>query len=161
MSFTEGDDQRYAIPVKRIGADDAAAFEHLRPGAVIARLDDHQLLVDAMADETGAAQVISATTKKETFTAGNTTVRGQPRRPTKELALGEDSTVHLLGVEQSNTSVIVDGARIAKLIRRLEPGLNPDVELPAHLAAAGFEHVPGVLATLDVDLPGHAGSRRA
>ena len=158
VAFTEGDDQRYAVPVMRIGADHAAAFEHLRPGAVIARLDDHGLLVDAMADEHGAAQVIAAATRKQSFSSGPTTVRGQPRRPTKQIALHPDSTVHLLGVEQSNTSVLVDGTKIAKLIRRLEPGLNPDVALPEHLASEGFAHVPGVVTTLEVDLPGHAES---
>ncbi len=39
-------------------------------------------------------------------------------------------------------------------MRRLEPGPNPDVELPAHLTKQGFGHVPGVAATLEIDLVG-------
>ncbi|MET0910927.1 MAG: hypothetical protein ABWZ99_15785, partial [Ilumatobacteraceae bacterium] len=40
------------------------------------------------------------------------------------------------------------------LIRQLNPGENPDVTLPVHLRAAGFEQVPGVAGTLDVELDG-------
>ena len=57
-----------------------------------------------------------------------------------------------VGVEQSNSSVIVGGRVIAKLIRQLSPGENPDVTLPLHLRGAGFEHVPGVAGTLDVTI---------
>jgi maltose alpha-D-glucosyltransferase/alpha-amylase len=54
--------------------------------------------------------------------------------------------------------VILGGRVIAKLIRRLAPGENPDVTLPLHLRAAGFEHVPGVTGTLDVTFEGAAPS---
>ena len=49
---------------------------------------------------------------------------------------------------------ILDGRVIAKLIRRLEAGLNPDVELPAHLRSSGFERVPGVAASGCLSRPG-------
>src|SRR4029079_8945701 len=50
--------------------------------------------------------------------------------------------------------VVLGGRVIAKLIRQLSPGENPDVTLPMHLRAAGFEHVPGVAGTLDLSLDG-------
>ncbi len=60
----------------------------------------------------------------------------------------------MLGVEQSNSSVILGGRVIAKLIRQLSAGENPDVTLPLHLRAAGFDRVPGVAGTLDVAVGG-------
>ncbi|MGE0726638.1 MAG: hypothetical protein AB7O92_11435 [Acidimicrobiia bacterium] len=52
-------------------------------------------------------------------------------------------TVAELGGEQSNTSLVVDGAVIVKVFRRLgEPGeRNPDVEVTEALWAAGFRSV--------------------
>ena len=51
---------------------------------------------------------------------------------------------------------MLGGRVIAKLIRLLTPGENPDVTLPVHLRRMGFTNVPGVAGTLDVTLPGEA-----
>jgi maltokinase len=48
----------------------------------------------------------------------------------------------LMGVDQSNTSVVYDERLILKLFRRVHEGPNPDVEVPQALAAAGFGAVP-------------------
>jgi maltokinase len=50
---------------------------------------------------------------------------------------------HLLRGEQSNTSVAL-GAALMKLYRRLEPGENPDLEMPRFLSQVGFDRVPRV-----------------
>jgi len=42
--------------------------------------------------------------------------------------------------EQSNTSLIV-GDAVVKFFRRLEPGMNPDVELLVGLSREGCEHI--------------------
>jgi trehalose synthase-fused probable maltokinase len=47
-----------------------------------------------------------------------------------------------LGVEQSNSSLVVDDACFVKVYRRLEAGENPDLELTRFLVAHGYEHVP-------------------
>ena len=57
--------------------------------------------------------------------------------------------------------MIIDDRLIAKLVRRLEPGANPDVDLPEYLAGVGFDHAPGLAATLDIDLPDPAGGGTA
>jgi trehalose synthase-fused probable maltokinase len=50
--------------------------------------------------------------------------------------------------EQSNTSVIYRDRYILKLFRRIEAGVNPDVEVGRFLTERGFEHTPAVLGTL-------------
>lgn len=49
--------------------------------------------------------------------------------------------VRPMGGEQSNTSLVFDDRLVLKVFRRLHPGPNPDVEIPAALAARGFAHV--------------------
>lgn len=53
-----------------------------------------------------------------------------------------------LGVEQSNTSVVIGERHILKLYRLLEPGENPDVEVGLFLTDAGFSDTPAVTGAL-------------
>jgi maltose alpha-D-glucosyltransferase/alpha-amylase len=154
VSFTDGDDQRYALPVMRISSELVVSSE--RQQAPIAQLDDGALLIDAMRDQRGAAVVVGAALRRRSRSSRHGELRGRPRRTRLAGLVDDPRSVNLLGVEQSNSSVVVDNRLIAKLVRRLEPGLNPDVELPIHLSAAGFERVPGVAATLDIGLAGES-----
>jgi maltokinase len=56
-----------------------------------------------------------------------------------ELPIGEPSLV--LTAEQSNTSLIYSDKAILKVFRRLEPGLNPDIEVHAALTKLGGRHI--------------------
>ena len=50
--------------------------------------------------------------------------------------------VHALGLEQTNTSVVLDDELIVKVYRRIEAGVNPELELLHFFATHGFERAP-------------------
>ena len=52
----------------------------------------------------------------------------------------------LLDTEQSNSSLVYGDAFILKLFRRVQPGVNPDLEVPGALAAQGCRRVPAPVA---------------
>ena len=54
----------------------------------------------------------------------------------------EGRSVRPMGVEQSNSSVVVDELHVLKLYRRLEAGPNPELEMLRVLGARGFAHAP-------------------
>jgi maltose alpha-D-glucosyltransferase / alpha-amylase len=58
-------------------------------------------------------------------------------------------SVRPLGVEQSNSSSIIDERAVLKVLRRVEPGIHPEVEVLRHLTELGFPHVPALLGTLE------------
>ena len=58
--------------------------------------------------------------------------------------------VRRLDAEQSNTSLVFDDRVILKLIRKLEPGLNPELEMGAFLARSGFAGTPRLLGSISV-----------
>jgi predicted trehalose synthase len=73
--------------------------------------------------------------------------------PGLSAVLGPRTRVRAVGVEQSNTSLVVgdphaDAAVVVKVIRRLEAGPNPDVEVTAALTESGFRGVPALLGAL-------------
>ena len=49
-----------------------------------------------------------------------------------------------MGVEQSNTSLVFDDRLVLKLYRRLEPGVNPELELLRFLTEHGFPNIPAL-----------------
>src|SRR3954471_395871 len=50
----------------------------------------------------------------------------------------------LLGVEQSNSSIVVEEALFLKVYRRIEAGENPDLEIARFLDDHGFPNVPAL-----------------
>ena len=57
----------------------------------------------------------------------------------------------ILSTEQSNTSLVYGNEAIFKLFRRLEPGLNPDVEIHDALRRAENEHIAPLLGHVQID----------
>lgn len=70
----------------------------------------------------------------------------------------------VLAGEQSNTSIVYrsPGATpvICKVFRRLDGGINPDIELQTALADAGSPHVPALIGSVDGEWPGADGPQR-
>ncbi|CAL9564212.1 maltokinase N-terminal cap-like domain-containing protein [Streptomyces sp. enrichment culture] len=64
----------------------------------------------------------------------------------------------LVTSEQSNSSVVYGDTFILKLLRRVVPGVNPDLELPLALAREGCARVPEPTAWIRADLGGAAES---
>ena len=68
--------------------------------------------------------------------------------PSPDVAAAALREQRLVGVEQSNTSVVLDDRLILKLYRLLEPGVNPDLEVSAFLTDAGFTDTPAVAGAM-------------
>ena len=64
------------------------------------------------------------------------------------------TTERRLGVEQSNTSIVLGERLILKLYRLLEQGDNPEVEVSAFLTDAGFADTPALAGALTYEAHG-------
>ena len=63
-------------------------------------------------------------------------------------------TSRVMGIDQSNTSVVFGDEVILKLFRRLQPGVNPDIEVTKALADGGSTHIPHPKAWYDGEIDG-------
>ena len=101
--------------------------------------DLYQLLLGG--DEEGSArEIVSLIRRDARVSAGDGTIEFHTA---PGLVSGHElSEVRRIESEQSNTSVVFDEELILKVFRRLEAGLNPELELLRFLTERGFAHIP-------------------
>ena len=132
VSYVEGARETYQLPLAITSGSAAAALRVSTPNVIVATLNTSQgptLLHDAVVDEHFRAQLLALTA------ASPYTVDLLPSR--------------VASAEQSNTSILYDDRYILKLYRRLQPGENPDVEIPRFLTSiAHFDNIPAYLGHL-------------
>jgi trehalose synthase-fused probable maltokinase len=66
-------------------------------------------------------------------------------------ALGEEASARPIGVEQSNSSVVFDERLVLKVFRKLEPGINPELEMLRFLTAREFDSIAPLYGWYDYD----------
>ena len=125
------------------------------PSAVLARVEgngERGLLFDAVEDEAFRATLGSAFARGATLGGAGTGSRLVIEPVTGEGTAGHDITglsSRTVRAEQSNTSIIFGDVAIMKLFRRLEPGINPDVEIGHFLTTkTHFTHTPPLLGVV-------------
>ncbi|MEU2057279.1 maltokinase N-terminal cap-like domain-containing protein [Streptomyces bungoensis] len=69
-----------------------------------------------------------------------------------EQEIREGLVARLMTAEQSNSSIVYGDTFILKLLRRVVPGVNPDLEIPLALAREGCPRVPAPTAWLHADV---------
>jgi maltokinase len=74
------------------------------------------------------------------------------REPAGPSLTGHEHDGRLLGAEQSNTSIIFGDQVILKMLRRLFPGANPDLEVADALARLGSRQVAAPYGWIETDL---------
>ena len=114
--------------------------------AMIGRVDG-VLAYDALWDHAATAWILEAI--REGRTVGN--VRFVPE---EGAVLAEPGGGRVMGAEQSNTSVVFGERSILKLFRRLNPGVNPDVEVHRALRRVGSHEVAALQGAIEGVLGG-------
>jgi maltose alpha-D-glucosyltransferase/alpha-amylase len=140
-SYLDGPTENYSLPVKIISEDKAKSISHSAPHAVIARFDDGSILFDAVWDSDFRENLFRLMLDRQHASGRNGKLVGaaSPR-------MGQVATVppsQVLGPEQSNSSMLFADKFFLKLYRKLEDGVNPDVEVTRFLTErARFDNVP-------------------
>ena len=94
------------------------------------------VVYDAIADEELSRRMLELIREARTIEADGATI---VFTPTADLPESVDS-VRPMGADQSNTSVVLDEQLALKLYRRIEPGVNAELEVLRFLTERGFEH---------------------
>jgi len=120
------------------------------PGSLIGTAGEGTVWADATTDDAFTDLLYRAVTVEGTEPAVEDGLRAIALSSPRIGPPAPSATARVLSGEQSNTSIIFrpdgDGVPvICKLFRQVNAGLNPDVELPSALAAAGATFVPAAI----------------
>lgn len=156
VDYAEGEPEVYALPLALDAAERVETFLKDHPNAMVMRLgapgQSGSMLYDALVDKRFCDSLLEAIARGRWFggeggliVASPTGVFAAVRGPAS--AYLEPSPVR---AEQTNTSVIYGDRLILKLFRRVEGGLNPDLEIGRFLTErAHFSHVPPVAGAVE------------
>ena len=137
VSYTDGSSERYQILV---AWDSGPIFEYSAVATI--GTDGDRTGYDAMYDPGATRHLLSLIA--ESRTVGDVVFLGEP-----EADLPVDAAPRVSEAEQTNTSVIFEDLAILKIFRRVEPGINPDIELNRVLGRAGNPHVAKLLGSFE------------
>ena len=130
------------------------------PETVLARLTGARkgVLYDACTGEAVGRELLSLMASAQPLATRAGEMKGRTTRALEQLRQSVDLEglrASLIKAEQSNSSLIFGDRLILKLIRRLEPGPNPDVEVGLHLGARpDAARVPLLHGALEYQRPG-------
>jgi len=152
----DGNSETYVLPLAYASGQQAGEILHAHPRAALARLQVKAsavegFLIEALAVKEFGALLLKAIRRRirRKGTAGD--LVSSQTGILKKLSAADETLFEpsILGVEQSNTSLVYGSRFILKLFRRLQDGINPDLQIGRFLTAKGFAHIPRVAGALE------------
>jgi maltose alpha-D-glucosyltransferase / alpha-amylase len=164
IDFADDRSETYLVPAALAFREEAAGLSEETPQAVIANVtvkEEPGLIYDAVYDAEVREQILNYLLNRKTVPTEEGTLTFTRGRAAKLLAAdlepGDNSRV--LRVEQSNTSMLYGDVFFFKLYRKLEDGINPDIEMLRHLSERHrFPQVPSYAASVEYRGPRHSGA---
>lgn len=137
----DGRTETYLLPL-------APAWDETQPPALAQQLALARIrqgrrvgyLTDAFAIETMARAIIRALCERSQISGRTGTLEFVGTDQLDCMGITEDMHVHWLSAEQSNSSLIVGDMAMVKLIRKIFPGVHPEVEMTRYLTKMGYKN---------------------
>ncbi len=160
VTYADGDPETYLLPLGLAVDDQATEVSEAHPQAVIAQVTERSpdgdrtgLLYDALYEPRFAASLAALGGRKRRLKGTHGEVAGFTTRGFQAQVREASETLQaeVLGAEQSNTSCTFGDRLIMKVLRRVDAGVNPDLEIGRFLTertaykdmapvAGGFEY---------------------
>jgi maltose alpha-D-glucosyltransferase/alpha-amylase len=157
VEYTEGEPETYVLPLATAPAEKIGEIISEYPQALVARLkpgtkNGQWLLYDALVDKDFCRSLLRAIGNKRRFKGWVGEITASTSRLFRSARGSDEAALEPspMKVEQSNTSVVYGDRLILKLFRRLEGGVNPDLEIGRFLTEkTPFEQIPKVAGALE------------
>jgi maltose alpha-D-glucosyltransferase / alpha-amylase len=156
VEFVQGDAEQYMLPLAFAAGETAGQISREFAHLIVAPVEttsNHTrgLLYDAVADPAFCGALLDAIARRRSLRGTHGKLLASNTAEFRKLA--GDTPLALKAspgrAEQSNTSILYEDKLILKLFRKLEPGVNPDLEMTRYLADGPFEHIPPLTGALE------------
>jgi maltose alpha-D-glucosyltransferase/alpha-amylase len=155
VEYAEGEPETYLLPLaaRPSRPDDAAAPPSQAVLASVQVQDRRrtELLYEAVWDRGFGERLLAFVLRQGTLKGRAGELEAWSARDVRQAHAGDDPLPPpaVMTAEQSNTSIRYGNRYILKLIRRVEDGVNPDLEIGRFLTEHDFRNSPPILGGID------------
>ncbi len=159
VQYTGGAPETYFLPLTFASGERATEVIENAPKGVVCRVgvkgmngDREGILYDALFDPDFDRFLLNAISRRRHYKGESGELLALPTRVFRKLLGSQngDLKTAVSKAEQSNTSVIYGDHLILKMFRRMQEGVNPDLEIGRFITEkTSFAHVPPLAGTLE------------
>jgi len=152
VNYLDAPAETYVLPVEIASGDAARAISQAAPHAVIARFkgSEETILFDAIWDLKFRSRLFDTIVRHQTMKGRAGELVGVTAKAFEVDQSTNPGNSQVLGAEQSNSSLLFDNKFFLKLYRKIEDGVNPDVEITRFLTEhTKFPNVPAFVGAIE------------
>ncbi|HKW04695.1 MAG TPA: maltose alpha-D-glucosyltransferase [Nitrososphaerales archaeon] len=158
--YTEGLPDAYLLPLEYLPLESSTGVIENKPNALVSRISFEKggggILFDAVYDPEFCKAFLGMILNKQAEKENRPGLEGDSREGLSKLVETKflsSAKVRLFEAEQSNSSAVFDEQIILKVFRKIEEGINPEVEISDVLAKHSFTSTPSLLGELKYKVP--------
>ncbi|MET1077684.1 MAG: maltose alpha-D-glucosyltransferase [Pseudomonas sp.] len=143
-----GVSQRYLVPLGFVGEDSSTPLQQQLALARVRRGRHVGVLTDAFTLPSFIQAMVQGLQEGRVMPYGEGQLQFAATPQLAALALPAQPEVRYPAAEQSNSSVIVGGSLMLKMLRHLVSGVHPELEMSDYLTRQGFAHISPLLGSV-------------
>jgi maltose alpha-D-glucosyltransferase/alpha-amylase len=162
IGYDEGLEEYYLLPLSYLEKEKAEYLQREMPQSVLLKVhSDNQdgIVCDAVYDTAFHQTLIQLITGRRIIIGKQGKIRaysGKYFRKLRRKAMTFENS-RLMGVEQSNSSIIYEKDIVLKLFRKLDEGVNPDLEVGKYLTEeTNFTNIPAFCGAIEFQQNDHS-----
>ena len=148
-------EEYYHIPLSFLDTEQAQELLKERPQSVLFQYQSSKqdgIVYDATLDSSFHQTLLQLIARRRTIPAAEGKIEAYPGKYFRKVRslIGKLEHSQLIATEQSNSSIVYDRQLIFKLFRRLDEGINPDLEIVEYITEkTDFKNVPAFAGALE------------